>query len=139
MGNGGGGGALPVGRGGGGGAPEEGIGGAGGGLAVALTGLCVDGVLLSIDERGRGGAIVPKSRDASCFAPPPGRLSSSSSELSPSVSPPEPQSSESARTRAARVEAVGASVGAWVSRWNGFVETSAAGVGAEAITAGKLP
>lgn len=122
VGKGGGGGALPVGRGGGGGALEN---GAGGGLPALLTGLEVVGVpLLSMEERGRGGAIVPKSREASCFAPPPGRLSSSSSDVSASVSAPEPQSSESARARAARVAAVAGSTGCWGRRWNGFVETS---------------
>lgn len=89
---GGGGGAPLVGIGGGGGGAdgasnsfspnEPGIGGGGGGAeggdtAVdrSWTGVCG---LLSIAESGLGGAIVPKSRDASCLADPPVGASSSS-------------------------------------------------------------
>jgi hypothetical protein len=138
VGSGGGGGAFPVGNGGGGGAPEEGIGGAGGGL-VALTGLCVEGVLLSMEDNGRGGAIVPNRSDASCFAPPPGRLSSSSSSEESGSDMSADQSSESDRTRAARVEAEATSVGCCVRRWNGFVDTSeAVGVGVEVAAAASF-
>lgn len=64
---GGGGAALP-GRGGGGGAALPGRGGGIGG-AFGAGDVGVD--LLSIADNGRGGAIVPKRREASCFAPPP--------------------------------------------------------------------
>ena len=106
---GGGGGAPEEGMGGGGGAAIEGIGGGGGGSVVGGWPMlssklpCIDGMLegdmgvsmatagviglstvffSSIAERGRGGAIVPNSIDASCFALPPVTLSgpSSSSE-----------------------------------------------------------
>ena len=92
IGGGGGGGAVPVGKGGGGGTPAllSGNGGAGGGAAAALgkggagggeLGLATlaglpgpeEEPLLSNDERGRGGPIVPKSSEASCLAPPPAR------------------------------------------------------------------
>lgn len=113
IGGGGGGGAegtpLPgIGGGGGGevigaGASTLGIGGGGGGgggaigdAALTATGLAVDDSLPAAD-RGRGGAIVPNSIEASWAAlPPPGRSSSDSSSLS-SLS--EPQSSVSARRR----------------------------------------
>lgn len=90
---GGGGGALLPGIGGGGGggalgapsALDAGIGGAGGG-ADGVDGLPNEGdlVLSSMADNGLGGAIVPKSIEASCFALPPVGLSSpsSSDELS---------------------------------------------------------
>ena len=65
-----------LGIGGGGGAPVFGIGGGGGGLAMrSLPGAGEFGpeavVGLSMAESGRGGAIVPKRIEASCFAEPP--------------------------------------------------------------------
>lgn len=84
---GGGGGAPPLGGGGGpgggGGAPLEGKGGGGGIPAGDVTaGLSARGLLLSIEDRGRGGAMVPKSIEASCLAPPCEGPSSSSDEES---------------------------------------------------------
>ena len=76
LGIGGGGGAPPAGGGGGpgggGGAPFEGIGGGGGMPAGGdvTAGLSARGLLLSIEESGRGGAMVPKRIEASCLAPP---------------------------------------------------------------------
>ena len=76
LGIGGGGGAPPAGGGGGpgggGGALFEGIGGGGGMPAGGdvTAGLSARGLLLSMEERGRGGAMVPNSMDASCLAPP---------------------------------------------------------------------
>lgn len=80
---GGGGGAPPVGMGGGGGAPLDGIGG-GGGASVSGGGAYWLGDLtagelgagdpVSMLDRGRGGAMVPKRIEARCLAlPPPGR------------------------------------------------------------------
>ena len=73
---GGGGGGPPLGGGGGpgggGGAPDVGIGG-GGGMPPEgedTAGLSARGLLLSMEDNGRGGAIVPKRMDASCLAPP---------------------------------------------------------------------
>ena len=151
MGGGGGGGAVPVGKGGGGGTPAllSGNGGAGGGGAEELgkggagggeLGLAIlaglpgteEEPLLSSDERGRGGPMVPKRREASCLAPPPVRWSSSSSDSSAEDSTTD-QSSSSGRAR------VRGGVGAlatlsWVRRWKGFVETgSVGGVGVAAV------
>lgn len=99
--------APGMGGGGGGGAPgaaEFGIGGGGGaedaeskepGIGKSCTGVAG---LLSIAESGLGGAIVPKSIDARCFAEPPtgaGPSSSLDSFLSDSAS----QSSSSCRRR----------------------------------------
>lgn len=87
LGMGGGGGAPPRGGGGpggGGGAPLEGIGG-GGGIPAGddpTAGLSARGLLLSIEDRGRGGAMVPKRMEASCLAPPCVGASSSSDEES---------------------------------------------------------
>ena len=111
MGGGGGGGA--------GGAPKPGIGGGGAGGAAfgvfALSGgdccganLEADGVdglpnagdfgFSSIVDRGLGGAIVPKSMEASCFAlPPVGLASPSSSEEVSSVESTTDHSSSSGR------------------------------------------
>lgn len=112
-GGGGGGGAPESGMGGGGGggatgaSKEPGIGGGGGGGATGVS--LVEGGLamrpafagepgpevgLSMAERGRGGAIVPKRMDASCLALPPCGLSSSS--LSSSLESRTDQSSSSA-------------------------------------------
>jgi len=75
-GGGGGGGAEPVGRGGGGGMPA----------GEDTAGLSARGLLLSIDDSGRGGAMVPKRMDASCLAPPwEGPSSSSDDESSEST------------------------------------------------------
>jgi hypothetical protein len=131
VGKGGGGGAFELGIGGGGGALDPGIGGAGGGLDGPwedwIRGLWVEEGL-SIEDNGRGGAIVPKRREASCFAPPPGRASSSSDDSSASDSALD-QSSEFERTRAARVAADVGSGCCSCRRWKGFVDTSVAGVG----------
>ena len=124
-GGGGGGGAVGAsdgGSGGGGGAPVDGMGGAGGGapsegseggggddspdvpgveIGGGLTGLSID-FLSSMAERGRGGAMVPKSMDANCFALPPVGFSgpSSSSEDSDSAAD---HSSSSGLIRVARL------------------------------------
>jgi hypothetical protein len=97
----GGGGGPPGGGGGppdgGGGAPILGIGGGGGGPLVAgdeIAGLSPLGLLLSIEDNGRGGAMAPNRIDASSFAPPRGPSSSSSEEESES---PADQSSSSGR------------------------------------------
>ena len=71
----GGGGGPPLGGGGGpggGGADPVGIGGGGGipGGGEATEGLPSRGVLLSIEDSGRGGAIVLKRSEAKCLAPP---------------------------------------------------------------------
>ena len=101
----------------GGGAPgatsplEGGIGGAvggGGGAEPEATG--VDGLptagdlgLSSMADRGRGGAIVPKRIEASCFALPPVGLSSPSpSEELSSVESMTDHSSSSGRCREGR-------------------------------------
>lgn len=70
---------------------------------------------------------MPNSKEASCFAPPPGRASSSSDDSSASDSARD-QSSEFERTRAARVAADVGSDCCNCRRWKGFVDTSAAGV-----------
>lgn len=120
------------GAGGAGGAPDVGIGGGGGGrgavgssssskvpgmevggggdMAVAvlgvrgagLVGLSVD-FLSSIADRGRGGAIVPKSMEASCFALPPVGLFVSSSSSEDEVESTTDHSSSSGRTRDGRL------------------------------------
>lgn len=131
-GGGGAGGALgkPGGGGGGaGGAPADGMGGGGGGGAeggssssklpgmeddggeekaafgvggAGLVGLLV-GFLSSMADNGLGGAIVPKSIDASCFALPPVGLSTSSSSSEDEVESTTDHSSSSGRTREGRV------------------------------------
>ena len=122
---------IPGGGGGGGGAdgaPDDGIGGgggaAGGGPASSklpgmedagggdsaelgvegggLDGLSVD-FLSSIADKGRGGAIVPNSMDASCFALPPVGLSASPSSSEEEVESTTDQSSSSGRTREGRL------------------------------------
>lgn len=116
---------IPGMGGGGGGAlgkdsKEPGIGGGGGGPAGASEiipgldggegeiGVClgpedVGDFLSSIADRGRAGAMVPNSIEASCFAlPPVGRSSSSSSEESPVESAID-HSSSSGRTRDGRL------------------------------------
>lgn len=161
VGIGGGGGASPVGIGGGGGAPKLGIGGGGGGGALGPSSLLegggmggagsgAEGVvglpragdldLSSIADNGLGGAMVPNSIEASCFALPPVGLSSSLSSLSEELSSVESttdHSSSSGRWRDGR-EPVGVEVSGdgWyfvaaslsccaASRWKGFVDTSA--------------
>lgn len=108
---GGGGGADDPGIGGGGGgalgAPESGIGGGGGGgteeldsKAPDIDGPSCTGVegLLSIADKGRGGAMVPKRMDARCLADPPVGPSPSSLESSLSDSATD-HSSSSGRLR----------------------------------------
>lgn len=123
LGRGGGGGAagapeVGIGGGGGGGAaggsPSSklpGMGGGGGGdMATAilgvgsagLVGLSVD-FLSSIADKGLGGAIVPKSIEASCFALPPLGLSLSSSSSEDEVESTTDHSSSSGRTRDGRL------------------------------------
>ncbi len=131
-GGGGAGGALGIpggggGGGGAGGAPDRGIGGGGGGgaaggspssklpgmsgdMAMAifgvggagLDGLSID-LLSSIVDKGLGGAIVPKSIEASCFALPPLGLSVSSSSSEDEVESTTDHSSSSGRTREGRL------------------------------------
>ncbi len=130
-GGGGAGGALGIpggggGGGGAGGAPDRGIGGGGGGgatggspssklpgmggdMAMAIFGVGgagVDGLsidlLSSIADKGLGGAIVPKSIEASCFALPLG-LSVSSSSSEDEVESTTDHSSSSGRTREGRL------------------------------------
>ena len=113
-------GAPDVGIGGGGGGGAAGgspssklpaMGGGGGGdMAVAilgvgsagLVGLSVD-FLSSIADKGLGGAIVPKSIEASCFALPPLGLSLSSSSSEDEVESTTDHSSSSGRTRDGRL------------------------------------
>ena len=92
----------------------------------------------SMAERGRGGAIVPKSMDASCLADPPvGTASSSSSSDESSVESTTDHSSSSGRARDGR-DPVGVAVktgsdwdfeafSCWVRRWKGLFETSPLG------------
>ena len=115
--------------GGGGGAPVDGIGGGGGGGAAGaastlsskppgiggagegdmtalggpagLVGLATEG-LSSIAERGRGGAIVPNSIDASCLALPPVGLSGPSSSSEDEVESTTDHSSSSGLARDTR-------------------------------------
>lgn len=125
---GGGGGALVpgIGGGGGGGAPVKGIGGGGGGAVVGgpsslpsklpgiggaaaeEAGACVEVVGLvgesaapfsSIAESGRGGAMLPKSIDASCFALPPVTFSGPSSSSDEEVESTTDHSSSSCLRR----------------------------------------
>jgi hypothetical protein len=49
------------------------------------AGLSARGLLLSIEDNGRGGAIVPNKSEARCFAPPWGASSSSEDESSEST------------------------------------------------------
>lgn len=117
------------GPGGGGGAVPAGIGG-GGGIPAGGAGVEAGESLLSIDDRGRGGAIVPNKMEARCWAPPfVGFSSSSEDESSESTTD---QSSSSCRPRVRADGAAGSlKVGAaallacsCVKRWNGLVETS---------------
>ena len=123
---------IPGGGGGGGadGAPDIGIDGGGGGalsgssslkppgmgcggggdMAVAVFGVGGAGVVgLSIDflssmaDKGLGGAIVPKSMEASCFALPPVGLSVCSSSSEDDVESTTDHSSSSGRTRDGRL------------------------------------
>lgn len=123
--------------GGGGGGTEVGSSKAPGifGLEIGLSeaGIGVEGLLvdsLSIALKGRGGAIVPKRMLASCLALPPPRGSSSSSSDSLSESAPD-QSSSSGRRRDPPPVIAGvrglAAVSCWAMRWNGFVDSFAAG------------
>jgi hypothetical protein len=133
LGIGGGGGAPPIGGGGGpgggGGAEPAGIGG-GGGMPAGGAGLAAGESLLSIEDNGRGGAIVPNKIEARCLAPPcVGASSSSEDESSESTTD---QSSSSCRPRVRADGAAGSlNVGtaalvacSCVKRWNGFVDTS---------------
>jgi hypothetical protein len=95
----------------------------GAGLAAGVS-------LLSIDDNGRGGAIVPNRIEAKCLAPPcVGASSSSEDESSESTTD---QSSSSCRPRVRADGAAGSlNVGtaalvacSCVRRWNGFVDTS---------------
>ncbi len=113
---------MPGGGGGGaGGAPDDGIGGGGGGGAAGgpslskapgiggggggdIAGAGLEGLsrdfLSSMADKGRGGAMVPKSMEASCFAlPPVGTASSSSSSSEESTTD---HSSSSGRAREGR-------------------------------------
>ena len=69
---------------------------------AGLVGLSVD-FLSSIADRGRGGAIVPKSMEASCFALPPVGLFVSSSSSEDEVESTTDHSSSSGRTRDGRL------------------------------------
>ena len=133
VGIGGGGGAPPIGGGGGpgggGGAEPAGIGG-GGGIPAGGAGLWTGESLLSIADKGLGGAIVPNKIEAKCLAPPcEGPSSSSEDESSESTTD---QSSLPCRARVRadgtvgsfRVGAAALVAGSWVRRWNGFVDTS---------------
>ena len=121
---------IPGGGGGGGaaGAPDEGIGGGGGAAGggpsssklpgiteadggekavlgiwgVGLLGLSVN-FLSSIADKGLGGAIVPNSIDASCFALPPVGFSASSSSSEDEVESTTDHSSSSGRIREGRL------------------------------------
>lgn len=143
-------GAAPDGIGGGGGAPNVGIGGGGGGGpegsskafslnapgmgggggggaegaadtgARSCTGVCG---LLSIADNGRGGAMVPKSRDANCLAEPP--VGASSSSLSCLSDPASDQSSSSFRRRdtgPVTVGVIGFAASCCASLANGLVD-----------------
>lgn len=86
--------------------------------------------MLSIEDNGRGGAIVPNKIEARCLAPPcVGASSSSEDESSESTTD---QSSSSCRPRVRADGAAGSlNVGtaalvacSCVKRWNGFVDTS---------------
>lgn len=118
-GGGGAGGALPVGIGGGGGGGAAGAsplsklpgmgGGGGGDISVAAIGVGGAGLLglpieflSSIADKGLGGAIVPKSIEASCFALPPVGLLASSSSSDDEVESTTDHSSSSGRTRDGR-------------------------------------
>ncbi len=122
---------MGIGGGGGGGAPKFGIGGGGGGEEPGSLSLLdeggmtgagggaegVDGLpragdldLSSIADNGLGGAIVPKSMEASCFAlPPVGCPSSSFSDELSSAESTTDHSSSSGRWREGR-EPVGVEV-----------------------------
>lgn len=98
--------ADPVGSGGGSGALSLLI----GALAVGVPDLSLTGVFglsfSSIEERGRGGPIVPKRMDARCLAvPPEGRSDSSSDESS--LESTTDHSSSSGRTREGRCPLAG--------------------------------
>ena len=67
-----------------------------------LVGLSI-GFLSSIADSGRGGAIVPNSIDASCFALPPVGLLASSSSSEDEVESTTDHSSSSGRTREGRL------------------------------------
>lgn len=106
--------------GGGGGAPAggpsilsklPGIGGGGGGdmsaLVLGVGGAGLDGLsidfLSSIADKGLGGAMMPKSMEASCFALPPVGLSASSSSSEDDVESTTDHSSSSGRIREGRL------------------------------------
>lgn len=101
--------------------------GGGGGIAAGevTAGLSARSLLLSIEESGRGGAIVPNSNEASCFAPPCGASSSSSEESSESTTD-QSSSSWRPRVRVGAADSLNAALLAFscVKRWNGFVDTS---------------
>lgn len=134
--------AAAIGGGGGGGAEgapvveKDGVGGEAtngdSGRSALAVGVVGD-FLSSMAERGRGGAMVPKSMDASCFAlPPVGRPFSSSESEESSVESTTDHSSSSGRTRDRR-DPVGVdercgrdleTLSCWVRRWKGLVDTS---------------
>ena len=145
------------------GAPIEGIGGGGGGATggsppssklpgigdacegertavgtegAGLLGLSTD-FLSSSADIGLGGAIVPNSMDASCFALPPVGLSAFSSSSEDEVESTTDHSSSSGRTREGRLPVGVDDRGGgrfWdfadscccVRRWNGFVDSTLA-------------
>lgn len=88
------------------------------------------GLLLSIDERGRGGAMVPKRMEASCLAPPWEGASSSSEDESSESTTDQSSSSWRPSLRAGGPEGslkVGVTAllaFSCVRRWKGFVDTS---------------
>lgn len=88
------------------------VGGGGGGEDIAVAVLGVRGaglvglfmeILSSIADMGLGGAIVPKSMEASCFALPPVGLLVSSSSSEDDVESTTDHSSSSGRTREGRL------------------------------------
>ena len=128
-----------MGIGGGGGAPPEGIGGGGGasfdGAAAAdLTAgeagagdPGVDDEALSMLDKGRGGAMVPKRIDARCLALPPGRSGSSSSSDEDDSAADQSSSSSFGMVRVLAGAAIGSgkdvlALSCCVRRWNGFVD-----------------
>lgn len=115
-----------------------GIGGGGGGIPV--VGELTSGLLTagdrgagdSIADIGRGGPIVPKRIEASCFALPPVGLSSSSDSSSEDSTTDQSSSSfGAARVRAGAAAGSGRAVlfCSVVMRWNGFVDCPSAGCG----------
>ena len=123
------------------GTPILGVGGPG------LEGLSID-LLSSIADKGRGGAMLPKSIDANCLALPPVGFSGPSSSSDEEVESTTDHSSSSGRTREGRwpvgVEARGGGCGCdlvasccWARRWKGFVDSVGGEVTDEGGTAGS--